>query len=338
MIVFGVLFSLLGGAASVLGFLARSSDAYRQGESLRELPLIGGLLDSLGISTDFSHTLVNIVFFGGLFLFILGLVLILAGALAKSRKGGKTYTCSCGAKVPENSTFCLRCGKKLIDETPLPPTEPADGPRCPNCGTPIENESQRFCIGCGAVLTAEPEPKTEGPLCPNCGAPVDPKLPFCCNCGAYLEKPEAPVDEPEPEPEPEPEKLLCANCGAPIKSRDQRFCIACGTVLTAESVRKNPGKVCPNCGAVAPDLLQRFCVTCGAPFDVPEPELKYTPEPVPESEPVYAPEPEPVYTPEPEPVPEPVYTPEPEPVPEPVYTPEPEPAPAPFKSTFKKRS
>ena len=334
MIVFGVLFSLLGGAASVLGFLVRSSDAYRQGGNPRELPLIGGLLDSLGISADFTHTLVNIVFFGGLFLFILGLVLILAGALAKSRKGGKTYTCSCGAKVPENSTFCLRCGKKLIDETPLPSTEPADGPRCPDCGTPIENESQRFCIGCGAVLTSEPEPKTEGPLCPNCGAPVEPKFPFCCNCGAYLEKPEAPVEEPE--------KLLCANCGAPIESGDQRFCIACGAVLTAESVRKNPGKVCPNCGAVAPDLLQRFCVTCGAPFDVPEPELKYTPEPVPESEPVYAPEPEPapepVYAPEPEPVPEPVYTPEPEPVPEPVYTPEPEPAPAPFKSTFKKRS
>lgn len=203
MIILGILFSLFGGAASVLGFLVRSSEGYRMGDSLsqlQDLPLVGGLVDALDIAADFSNKLVDIAFFGGLFLFALGLVLIIAGALVKSRKG------------------------EPISEPSVP--EAAGGLRCPTCGAVLENEEQQFCMNCGAGLKSAapaPEPEPQGHVCPTCGNPVDPSLPFCCNCGAYLGSTSA-------DPEPEPQRLVCSGCGSPLEE-GQRFCMNCGMAV-----------------------------------------------------------------------------------------------------------
>lgn len=300
MIILGILFSLFGGAASVLGFLVRSSEGYRMGDSLsqlQDLPLVGGLVDALDIAADFSNKLVDIAFFGGLFLFALGLVLIIAGALVKSRKGGKTSTCVCGAKVPVNSRFCLSCGRTLKCEEPISePSVPeaAGGLRCPTCGAVLENEEQQFCMNCGAGLKSAapaPEPEPQGHVCPTCGNPVDPSLPFCCNCGAYLGSTSA-------DPEPEPQRLVCSGCGSPLEEG------------------------------------QRFCMNCGMAVETPHSGYRLDPEPEPVRMPEPKVEPEPEYTPIPVPPAPAPQAPEPH-IP---ATPEQElPAAPVFKSTFKKR-
>lgn len=69
----------------------------------------------------------------------------------------------CGAEVDQNAEFCPHCGKKLADYctfcgAPMLPTDtvcdecgmPADGVRCPQCGT---LNVRSFCRHCNAPLT-----------------------------------------------------------------------------------------------------------------------------------------------------------------------------------------
>lgn len=345
MIILGIILSLIGAVASVLGFLVRSSAAYRMGNGLvglRELPLVGSLMEDLDISVASANSLVNIAFFGGLFLFVLGLVLIIAGAVVKSRKGGKTWTCTCGAKVPMQSRFCLSCGNRLVYDDPAPPATPAK-PRkmpapdalCPHCGAAQEDPGQKFCINCGRTLNApkpEPAPVPHGPVCPTCGATLeDENQKFCTNCGVIL-------DSAEPEPAAVPLDPVCPGCGGPVDPK-LPFCCNCGCYLGGEAPAQPEPQVpvCPNCDTPLESESQRFCTCCGADLM----PAGSTPEPahIPTLEPVRG-EPEPVRMPEPEPEPEYIPVP-PAPAPRPPKpaapeTPVQESAPA-FKSTFKKR-
>lgn len=75
-----------------------------------------------------------------------------------------THKCRhCGAEVDQNAEFCPYCGKKLVDHctfcgAPMLPTDtvcdecgmPADGVRCPQCGT---LNVRPFCRQCNAPLT-----------------------------------------------------------------------------------------------------------------------------------------------------------------------------------------
>lgn len=55
----------------------------------------------------------------------------------------------CGAQIPTESQFCLKCGATLKQIT-------TDNKFCGKCGANIPTESQ-FCLKCGATLPAEKE-------------------------------------------------------------------------------------------------------------------------------------------------------------------------------------
>jgi membrane protease subunit (stomatin/prohibitin family) len=85
------------------------------------------------------------------------------------------------------------------------PQAPADGWKCPECGTVATGN---FCTNCG---TKKPAPAGSW-KCPECGNEVTGN--FCTNCGT--KKPEA-------------KKLICGNCGyqAP-EGTAVKFCPQCG--------------------------------------------------------------------------------------------------------------
>ena len=82
----------------------------------------------------------------------------------QQHKPSHTHRCRyCGAEVDMNAEFCPHCGRKLADHctfcgAPMSPTEtvceecgmPADGVRCPQCGT---LNVRSFCRHCNAPLT-----------------------------------------------------------------------------------------------------------------------------------------------------------------------------------------
>lgn len=85
---------------------------------------------------------------------------------------------------------------------------------CSKCGRENE-ESFKFCLGCGGPVAAPAAPKSAAPVCPQCSLPTTPGQKFCGSCGCKLEvaapapaaapKVEVPV-EPKPEPKPLPHK------------------------------------------------------------------------------------------------------------------------------------
>lgn len=127
--------------------------------------------------------------------------------------------------------------------------------RCPKCGF-NNNASAKFCIGCGAPLSAA---MASGKICPQCGTANTEDSAFCVECGAPLNQAppisEAPAPEPvipapsvSPEPEeaafvppiveevipadpPETQGPRCSNCGAPLQE-DMQFCTECGTPVS----------------------------------------------------------------------------------------------------------
>ena len=60
-------------------------------------------------------------------------------------------TCpSCGNDNPKDSTFCSKCGTRLV-EVPKEPTEEILKNKCPSCGASIE-DGNLFCTSCGFKL------------------------------------------------------------------------------------------------------------------------------------------------------------------------------------------
>ena len=49
----------------------------------------------------------------------------------------------CQADNPEEATFCIKCGQKILEDIPL---------KCPECGTELP-EGAIFCYKCGQSLT-----------------------------------------------------------------------------------------------------------------------------------------------------------------------------------------
>ena len=79
-------------------------------------------------------------------------------------------TCKkCGAKIPENSKFCLECGEKVV----------ADAPDnmivCPACGATVAKG--KFCLECGHKFVT---------VCPTCGNTIPEGAKFCLECGTKL--------------------------------------------------------------------------------------------------------------------------------------------------------
>ncbi len=61
---------------------------------------------------------------------------------------------------------------------------------CPACNT-VNPDGPKFCVGCGAPLTAEPVRPPDSVTCPSCKAANPRDAQFCVSCGAPLPPPEA---------------------------------------------------------------------------------------------------------------------------------------------------
>ena len=71
---------------------------------------------------------------------------------------------NCNLEFDDNSTFCPKCGQKLVSKNV-----------CPKCGKPIE-PSDAFCRHCGAKLE-------KVVFCPKCQTTCPPDSEFCPKCG-----------------------------------------------------------------------------------------------------------------------------------------------------------
>lgn len=80
--------------------------------------------------------------------------------------GGKCP--KCGADLPANAKFCLRCGEliKRGENTTV----------CPSCGKTVQKG--KFCLECGY--------KFSNNVCPKCGATMPESAKFCYECGEKL--------------------------------------------------------------------------------------------------------------------------------------------------------
>ena len=74
----------------------------------------------------------------------------------------------CGAELPANAKFCLRCGERVQrnDNTVV----------CPSCGKTVPKG--KFCLECGCKLTSN--------TCPKCGATMPDGAKFCIECGERM--------------------------------------------------------------------------------------------------------------------------------------------------------
>lgn len=95
---------------------------------------------------------------------------------------------------------------------------------CPHCGFG-NNMAAKFCISCGAPLSAVPNAAAGGRTCPNCGAANTMDASFCVECGAPI-SPAAPA----PIPTPPVGGRTCPNCGY-SNAEDVAFCVECGTPM-----------------------------------------------------------------------------------------------------------
>ena len=77
---------------------------------------------------------------------------------------------NCGAEINDDSSFCLKCGQPIENDT---------GKKiCPKCGNEVDKDSQ-FCNKCGFDFDVNKSTKT----CPSCGANIENEALFCNKCG-----------------------------------------------------------------------------------------------------------------------------------------------------------
>ena len=89
-------------------------------------------------------------------------------AIKKIQETGKIQCPSCGAELPADARFCMKCGEQLVVIK-----------KCPKCGHTLD-EDANFCSNCGYKL--------KGPdKCPHCGADLPPGAKFCTKCGEKVE-------------------------------------------------------------------------------------------------------------------------------------------------------
>lgn len=87
---------------------------------------------------------------------------------------------NCGTDLPDNSKFCLQCGRTTIPLAQDPPTTTAV---CKKCGTELP-PGARFCLRCGRPVPGtirKPDPPNVS-FC-DCGTKLPPKAYFCPMCG-----------------------------------------------------------------------------------------------------------------------------------------------------------
>jgi hypothetical protein len=131
----------------------------------------------------------------------------------------------CDADYNEEEGLCVECAprqeiyvakaraeamKRNIDETAATATVwqgklESKTTVCPVCGKPAG--AGKFCNNCGASLQLN--------VCPECGASVAQGIKFCNNCGANLMA---------------PRQNKCPNCGADV-APGIKFCGECGTKI-----------------------------------------------------------------------------------------------------------
>jgi ribosomal protein L40E len=105
----------------------------------------------------------------------------------------------CGSDLPEDSIYCLACGRKVGDEQssvvsyatlPFGTTI-----ACPKCGAK-NSRTDRWCGSCDADLDYAKRQRTStapgGPNCPKCGVSSPADSWYCRKCGASLRP--VPVD------------------------------------------------------------------------------------------------------------------------------------------------
>lgn len=145
MIVFGVILMLCGGVAVLWAHSTQNSFEYKWYE------MFG--------SSDYEY--VDVIFYIGIFVLIIGFILLIVGCSKRNSKTDKSdyissdahnntdintpfnnITCKqCGALIDKSMSFCPNCGSKNNTNT-------SKKKFCSNCGLQA-NENESFCGNCG---------------------------------------------------------------------------------------------------------------------------------------------------------------------------------------------
>lgn len=134
----------------------------------------------------------------------------------------------CGAEVPDDHKFCIKCGNDLEkqreeERAAQAANSQGDSLHCPKCGAPI-HAGDKFCTGCGADLSiketpspelSEPEKIPDEFHCPHCGAEIKPGDKFCIVCGKPLV-----AEEPAPAADSSVQPQNSAEPQAPVQQPD----------------------------------------------------------------------------------------------------------------------
>ena len=151
----------------------------------------------------------------------------------------------CGADLPENVKFCIKCGLNLQqsverESTQHPsPDNTLDKVKsvntCPSCKKEIPGGTA-FCIYCGSKLDAPQK-------CPGCGADLPENVKFCIKCGLNLQGvtsqnlPPAPKTATSGSTGDNKVNDQCPVCHKEV-SNNAPYCIHCGSKL-GDPIRTN---------------------------------------------------------------------------------------------------